>query len=87
MSSISGFEKRSNLRFVKIYFATPTYDKITKDEKASFGTRLSSIGGTMGLLNGFSIISLVEILYFILCLVIVSIKKFLYSFLYKERKQ
>ena len=79
MSSTSGFEKKSNLRFVKIYFATPTYDKITKDEKASFGTRLSSIGGTMGLLNGFSIISLVEIMYFILCLVIAAIQKLFYN--------
>ena len=49
---------------MQIYFTTPTFDQITKDEKAKFETKLSAIGGTMGLLTGFSIISGVEILYF-----------------------
>ena len=50
---------------VRIYFETPTMDKITKDQAAKFVSILSAIGGTMGLLTGFSIISGVEILYFI----------------------
>ena len=49
---------------MKISFATPTYDKITKDEKANLEAKLSTVGRTMGLLTGFSIISSVEILYF-----------------------
>ena len=49
---------------MKIYFDTPTFDQITKDEKANFETKLSAIGGTMGLLTGFSLISGVEIIYF-----------------------
>jgi hypothetical protein len=49
---------------VKIYFETPTFDQITKDEKANFETKLSAIGGTMGLLTGFTLISGVEIVYF-----------------------
>ena len=49
---------------MRIFFATPTFDRITKDEKANFETKLSTVGGTMGLLTGFSIISGVEIIYF-----------------------
>ena len=49
---------------MRIYFDTPTFDRITKDDAAKFVDMLSAIGGTMGLLTGFSIISGVEILYF-----------------------
>ena len=48
---------------MRIYFDTPTFDRITKDRAAKFVDMLSAIGGTMGLLTGFSIISGVEILY------------------------
>ena len=47
-----------------IYFDTPTFDRIEKDRAAKFVDMLSAIGGTMGLLTGFSIISGVEIIYF-----------------------
>ena len=50
--------------FVRIYFETQTFDRVTKDRAAKFEDMLSAIGGTMGLLTGFSIISGVEILYF-----------------------
>ena len=60
------------MRYVRIYFDTPTFDKITKDRAAKFTDMLSAIGGTMGLLTGFSIISGVEILY----LSFVSIHRF-----------
>ena len=53
-----------DLKFIRIYFDTPTFDKITKDTTAKFSDMLSAIGGTMGLLTGFSIISAVEIIYF-----------------------
>ena len=59
-----GYEWKNNLRFVRIYFDTPTFDRITKDRAAKFVDMLSAIGGTMGLLTGFSIISGVEIIYF-----------------------
>ena len=49
---------------MRIYFNTPTFDRITKDRAAKFVDMLSAIGGTMGLLTGFSIISAVEIVYF-----------------------
>ena len=49
---------------MRIYFDTPIFDRITKDRAAKFSDMLSAIGGTMGLLTGFSIISGVEVLYF-----------------------
>ena len=51
---------------MRIFFDTPTLERITKDRAAKFVDMLSAIGGTMGLLTGFSIISGVEILYFAL---------------------
>ena len=53
-----------DLKFIRIYFDTTTFDIITKDRAAKFVDMLSAIGGTMGLLSGFSIISGVEIIYF-----------------------
>ena len=60
----SDYEWENNLKYVRIFFDTPTFDRITKDRAAKFTDMLSAIGGTMGLLTGFSIISAVEIIYF-----------------------
>ena len=49
---------------MRIYFDTPTFDRITMDDAAKFVDKVSAIGGNMGLLTGFSIISAVEIIYF-----------------------
>ena len=49
---------------MKIHFGTPNFFRITKDEKANFVTKLSAVGGTLGLLTGFSIISGAEMFYF-----------------------
>ena len=57
-------QHNTTLKFVRIYFDTTTFDRITKDSAAKFVDMLSAIGGTMGLLTGFSIISAVEIVYF-----------------------
>ena len=54
----------SSLELVHIFFDTASYDEIERDKKINFEGQLSLIGGTMGLLTGFSIISGVEILYF-----------------------
>ena len=66
MLHFANYEWKNKLRYVRIYFETPTFDRITKDRAAKFVDMLSAIGGTMGLLTGFSIISGVEILYFAL---------------------
>ena len=63
------------MRYVRIYFDTPTYDKITKDRAAKFVDMLSAIGGTMGLLTGFSIISAVELAYFTVKFMFDTLKK------------
>ncbi len=60
---------------VRIYFGATTFDRITKDRAAKFVDMLSAIGGTMGLLTGFSIISAVEILYFGVKIILQGIKK------------
>ena len=54
-----------DLKFVKIQFNAPVFDRVTKDRAAKFVDKLSAIGGTMGLLTGFSLISGVEIVYFV----------------------
>ena len=63
------------LKYVRIYFDTSTFDRITKDNAAKFEDKLSAIGGTMGLLTGFSIISGVEIVYFTVKIILQAVKK------------
>ena len=58
------FQWKNDLKMIRIYFDTPIFDRINKDRAAKFVDILSAIGGTMGLLTGFSIISAVEIIYF-----------------------
>ena len=55
----------STLQLVEIYFDTATFDDIERDKKIKTEAQLSLIGGTMGLLTGFSIISGVEIIFFL----------------------
>ena len=55
----------STLNLVQIYFDTATFDDIERDKKINTEAQLGVIGGTMGLLSGFSIISGVEIIFFI----------------------
>ena len=51
---------------VEIYFGAATYDKIEKDVKVTLEAALGLIGGTMGLLTGFSILSGVEIIFYVI---------------------
>ena len=76
----SEFRTKTKLHLVKIFFSSPTFDLLNYDMKANFMTKIStigmkfntvlliilmlSLGGTMGLLTGFSIISGIEIIYF-----------------------
>ena len=55
----------STLQLVQIYFDTATFDDIERDKKIKTEAQLSLIGGTMGLLTGFSIISGIEIIFFL----------------------
>ena len=58
------YDMRQDLRFIKIQFKTPTLFLVTKERAVTFVNILGEIGGTMGLLTGFSIITAVEIVYF-----------------------
>ena len=69
------YQWENKLRYVRIFFDTPTFDRITKGRAAKFVDMLSAIGGTMGLLTGFSIISAVEIIYFLSKVVLNIFKK------------
>ena len=71
---ISDYQWKNTLTFVRINFDTKTFDRITKDRAAKFVDMLSAIGGTMGLLTGFSIISGVEILYFAIKIIFKTFK-------------
>ena len=62
---ISDYEMEMKLRFVRIYFDATSFDKVVQDRADKPIDILSAIGGTMGLLTGFSIISGVEIVYFL----------------------
>ena len=54
---------------VRIYLESPTFDRITRDQSSKLEDKISTIGGNLGLLTGFSIISGVEIIYFALKIV------------------
>ena len=54
---------------MEIYFDTATFDDIERDKKIKMEAQRSLIGGTMGLLTGFSIISGVEFIFFLLRLI------------------
>ena len=66
MKNHSGEELEATLQLVQIYFDTATIDDIERDKKIKIEAQLSLIGGTMGLLTGFSIISGVEIIFFLI---------------------
>ena len=63
-TSFLEYDMRQDLRFIKIQFKTPTLFLVTKERAVTFVNILGEIGGTMGLLTGFSIITAVEIVYF-----------------------
>ena len=63
-----------SLRFVRMHFYATTFDRITRDRAAKFVDMFSAIGGTMGLLTGFSIISGVEMVYFVIKIILKILK-------------
>ena len=67
------------LQVVQIYFSTATYDKIVNDVSVTLGDQISAIGGTMGLFAGFSILSAVEVLYFVM--------KFFFSLVSRKKRE
>ena len=43
---LADYEWKHKMRFVRIYFDTPTFDRITKDRAAKFVDMLSASGGS-----------------------------------------
>ena len=60
-----GKRNYSKLDIFHIYFDTSTYDEIERDIKNSFEDQLGVLGGTMGLFTGFSILSGVELIFYL----------------------
>ena len=60
------FRYERRLEMVKLYFTTPTFDLITRDARTNFVTKLSLIGGMLGLFTGFSFVSGMEVAYYAL---------------------
>ena len=58
-------QNQSTLQLVQIFFDTATFDDVERDKKIKTEAQLSLIGGTMGLFSGFSIISGIEIIFFV----------------------
>ena len=63
------------LQAVQIYFSTATYDEIGNDASMMLEDMISAIGGTMGLFAGFSILSAVEVFYFLLKFILSLVSK------------
>ena len=66
-------EKR--LEVVEIYFSAPTFDKMLKDGRTNFVTKTSLIGGILGLFTGFSVLSAIEIVYYLMLLLLKIFKR------------
>ena len=81
-----GYKTTSNsddLQVVHIGMETSTFDRVEKDIKNSLETQIGLLGGTFGLFTGFSILSGVEILYF----VSKNIAKIFYKKLFEKKKR
>ena len=65
---------------VHIHFDTATFDEIERDVKVTLVDQIGLIGGTCGLFTGFSILSGVEICYYIL-------KYFMFRFIEKIKPE
>ena len=59
------YSNRRLLEVVKIYFQTSTFDQVTRDARTDMVTKISLIGGTLGLFTGFSFVSGLELINFI----------------------
>ena len=59
------YKMQQNYQVVKIFFNTASFEKVIKSAKTNFVSQLSLIGGTLGLFTGFSLLSGMEILFFI----------------------
>ena len=57
--------REGDLQFIQINFEAATFDKIEQDVKMTFSSVVMDVSGTMGGFVGFSILSGIEIIYFL----------------------
>ena len=62
---LQGYAWNDSYSMISIYIETPAFDEIEHDRVPKFVDMLSAIGGTFGLFTGFSLISGIEILFFL----------------------
>ena len=62
---LKGYEWKDSHKVIGIYIDTPAFDVVTKDVSVTWSDILSGVGGAFGLFTGFSIISGVEILFYL----------------------
>ena len=56
----------NDMAVVEIHIKSPAYLKMTQSARVTFSDKISAIGGTLGLFTGFSLLALVEIVYWII---------------------
>ena len=83
----AGSPNRIRLHPVRIYFDTSIFDEVTYDVKATLSEKISEIGGVLGLYNGFSVITLVEFLYFLVRALLIIMQGIERRFLIGQRMQ
>ena len=71
----SGWEPELKLHAVNIFFNAQTFDHIKKDAKTNTMMQISGIGGTLGFFTGFSIISGIEVLYYLIKVTLIFMQK------------
>ena len=59
------YANRRLLEVLELYFQTPTFDEVTRDARTDLVTKVSLIGGTLGLFTGFSFVSGMELIKFV----------------------
>ena len=64
LKNVLNLYAKENIAVVNVYLVDPYVKKIVRDVKVSFPQLISNIGGNLGLWQGMSVISLVELLYF-----------------------
>lgn len=59
------WDRNSHLAVLNLNFDKPIVTRVVSDARMTFSMSLSTVGGTLGLFTGFSLISLAEMVYWV----------------------